>query len=147
MTSLEYLAGVLDVSGTLMIAYRKDRICGPAVMVMIQNDDRRLPDMFARRFGGKVTKASLKCGRTRYSWGKRGYLAQEMLKELLPYMPMREREIQRLLSVTINPRGGRRIAVEPSKSIGSELLRVAARTEIATGDAQIIHWLDEVRAA
>lgn len=120
MTPLEYFAGVLDVSGSLIVTQRKDRNNGPIVILMIQNDDRRLPEMFAKRWGGKVTESSLKSDRARFSWSKRGKAAQEVLNELLPFVSIRVNEFLRLLNVNIRSRGGRRF--KPIQSIGSELL-------------------------
>lgn len=126
MISLEYLAGVLDVSGSLCLTNRSDRGERPTVILLIQNDDRTLPDMFSKRWGGLVTEVSLKSDRARFTWSKRGKMAQRVLREVRPYIKVRMREFDRLLAVPIRNRGAQPYLTPRDKSIGTELMRAQA---------------------
>lgn len=101
-TSLEYLAGILDVSGALVVTHRKDTP-GPRVYVLIRSRDRRWPEMFAAQFGGAVYQ----CGEDGQCWGwvRQGRNCQAVLHTLRPFIRLRTLEFDRILSMQLRGRG------------------------------------------
>lgn len=104
---LSYLAGVLDVSGSLIITQRKGRV-SPRVMLVIQHMNPALAQAFSDAFGGKVYQGwdNDKNRRERWMWQKTGVACQAVLRQLRPYMRIRGAEFDRLLETHVKPRGG-----------------------------------------
>ena len=123
MTSLEYLAGILEVSGTLTITRRKNRV-GPRVMIQIQSRHKALPEMFAERFGGAVYWQEVSSGK-RWAWAKQGTAAQKVLRALRPHIRVRALDFDRILLLQLRGRGGSRAGHR--NSIGMGLRHIAAR--------------------
>ncbi len=123
MISLEYLAGVIDVNGSLVVTKRADR-SGPKVLILIQHRQRVLPDLFAERFGGAVTWARTSAGE-RWVWQKQGKSAQAVLAQLRPLMRIRMQEADRILGLGLKNRGGSRPRIA-KPMVGDELQRISA---------------------
>ena len=123
MAPLEYLAGILDVSGSLTITRRKNRV-GPRVMLQIQSLNRELPEMFAQRFGGAVYWQEVSSGK-RWAWAKQGTAAQKVLRALRPHIRVRALDFDRILFMRLRNRGGSQS--RNRHAIGAELRRIAAR--------------------
>lgn len=123
VAELSYLAGILEVSGSLTCALRPERN-GMRVVIQIVHKDRTIPDLFARRFGGAVTHSRVGDG-MRYVWAKQGKACQAVLRELHPFIRHRKRQVEKLLEIKIGNRGGQRWRPEPSKTVGAALQRIA----------------------
>lgn len=120
---LSHLAGILEVSGSLTCMRRPARN-GMRIVIQIVHKDRTIPDLFAARFGGAVTRKTAS-GTTGYVWAKQGKACQAVLRELHPFIRYRKRQVEKLLEIKISNRGGQRWRPEPGKTIGAELRRVA----------------------
>ena len=123
MISLEYLAGILEVSGSLTITRRKGRL-GPRVMIQIQSRHKALPEMFAERFGGAVNWSQVSSGK-RWAWAKQGTAAQKVLRALRPHIRVRALDFDRILFMRLRNRGGSQ--ARNRHAIGAELRRMAVR--------------------
>lgn len=88
--SLHYLAGVLDTNGTIIMRTSK----GYTWPVMRVDGPRELLEMFADRFGGAVGKVPSR--RSPY-WIKQGSECQRVLREMLPFMILRQDVVRKIL--------------------------------------------------
>jgi hypothetical protein len=122
MTSLDYLAGILEVSGSLTITARKNRL-GPRAMLQIQSENKALPGLFAERFGGAVNWSQVSSGK-RWAWAKTGKAAQAVLRELRPFIQVRADDFDRILALELRNRGG--VRRMPIPTVGVEPRRLAA---------------------
>lgn len=123
LPSLEYLGGLFDGSAQLGIHKSSER--QPQRLVFrIGRAEPDVPEMFCKRFGGHVRREQHGNARI-YRWEMSGKRAQAVLRELLPFMHVKRREVERYCAIEIGRQGLPRGSRDPSTSIGSELQRVS----------------------
>lgn len=110
---LAYLAGVIDDSCCITIRQRTDRMSRPRMVLLeMKRADRALLDIFAATFGGKVTRWSAR-GKDFWRWSKVGKSAQDVIRQLRPYLRVCAKEADRALSVAIGNKGTQRFRPKP----------------------------------
>lgn len=90
--NLHYLAGVLDSKGTVMMRTSKSK--GYTWPLLRVDGPRELLEMFVERFGGSITKQP---SRPSPMWIKQGCECQRVLRELLPFMILRQNAVRKIL--------------------------------------------------
>lgn len=118
--SLDYLAGILDVRGQLII---QDDGQGRRIPVMeVRSNEPELLQILADALGGKVTYYP---ARRWYYWKRTSLKCQEVLRLLRPFLIVRAAQADRMLSIPIKGRG----------KLRKDQIRAQARmgSQIATG--------------
>lgn len=110
--SLEYLAGILDSTGQmLIIEANKSRNASP--IVEVRRSEPELLNALAQALGGRVVWYEK---RRWFYWKLVGKKAQAALRMVRPYLIVKARQADRLLLVDCNRRGGTAVPVKGSIS-------------------------------
>lgn len=124
LPSLEYLAGLFDSTGTLGI-YKSSDHQKPVLSFRLGRDAPDIPTLFAQRFGGRV-RIQKRSNGARYIWTVRGRRAQDVMRQLLPFVRIKRIDVERYCALQINRPGGLRSPKTNPTSIGNEMQRMCA---------------------
>lgn len=109
--SLAYLAGYFDGEGTICFVNQKS----PQLKVRVRSGDKSCLDLFQAAFGKSVRpiRVTSRANRQIYEWEARNGDAQEVLRQLLPWLCEKRSIALLVLALKFNERGeARRVSEE-----------------------------------